>query len=277
MCSRANVAERIRPMLRRASPAMWVVGVAGALWLIFPFGYPNYDTAYSLLVGDQLAHGMSPDWGPTLRPPAHPLAELWGMLVSPLGAAGASDATTVVAYLALGAVAYLVYRLGALWFDRAIGVLAALIVLTRTPILETGMRDYVDFPYIVLLLAALAIESRRPRAGWPVLALLAVAGLLRPEAWLFSVVYLGYMALERDPEAGRFFALRRRQSLDQRELGGLAALAIAAPVGSAGFDLITLGNPVYGYTHTHQVVVTPTGLDGLVRYEPRLLGGVMQI
>ena len=39
------------------------------------------------------------------------------------------------------------------------------------------------------------IETRRPRAGWPVLALLALAGLLRPEAWLFSFAYLAYLVL----------------------------------------------------------------------------------
>jgi len=38
----------------------------------------------------------------------------------------------------------------------------------------------------VLVLAALAIETRRRRAGWPVIALLDLAGLLRPEAWLFA-------------------------------------------------------------------------------------------
>ena len=39
----------------------------------------------------------------------------------------------VVAYASLGLVGYLVYRLGSLWFDRWIGAVAALIVLTRAP------------------------------------------------------------------------------------------------------------------------------------------------
>jgi len=45
-------------------------------------------------------------------------------------------------------------------------------------------------------------------------------------------------------------------------------------VGWAGFDLITLGNPVYGYTHTHQVVVTP-GVVGRVEntYRIRVIDG----
>jgi len=82
--------------------------------------------------GDELAHGVGPDYGALQPPTPHPLADLWGVIVSPLGAAGASDATTVIAYLALGVIAYLVYRLGALWFDRAIGAVAALIVLFMT-------------------------------------------------------------------------------------------------------------------------------------------------
>ena len=91
-------------------------------------------------------------------------------------------------------IGYLVYRLGSLWFDRPVGAVAALIVLTRAPFLSNGLRAYVDLPYIALCLAALLIETRRRRAGWPVLALLALAGLLRPEAWLFSFAYLAWLA-----------------------------------------------------------------------------------
>ena len=113
-------------------------------------------------------------------------------MTTPLGD-GAITVTMVVAYASLGLVGYLVYRLGSLWFDRWIGAVAAAIVLTRAPFLSNGLRAYVDLPYIALCLGALAIETRRPRAGWPVLALLALAGLLRPEAWLFSFAYLAYL------------------------------------------------------------------------------------
>ena len=166
-------------MLRRGTPLLWIAGVAGALWLILPFAYPHYDTLYAVVWGHELAHGIGPDYGALQPPTPHPLADLWGVIVAPFGAAGASTATTVVAYLALGAVAYLVYRLGALWFDRPIGAVAALIVLTRPPVLSNGLLSYVDLPYVALVLTALVIETRRRRAGWPVLALLAVAGLLR--------------------------------------------------------------------------------------------------
>src|SRR4029077_6063918 len=90
----------------------------------------------------------------------------------------------------------LVSRLASLWFDRWIGAVAAAIVLTRAPFLSNGLRAYVDLPYIALCLGALTIEAKRPRAGWPVLALLVPAGLLRPEAWLFAGVYWLWLAFE---------------------------------------------------------------------------------
>ena len=78
-------------------------------------------------------------------------------------------------------------------------------MLTRRPVLDFGARAYVDIPYLVLVLAALLVETRRPRAGAPVLALLALAGLIRPEAWLFSAAYVGWLILggERDPRPPR--------------------------------------------------------------------------
>lgn len=188
----APVRSGIRRLL---APTAWVVAVSTLLLLLFPPGFPNYDTIYALVWGRELAEGVGPDVGAALPPTPHPLAELFGLLTSPLGD-GATDATMVIAYISLGLVGYLVYRLGSLWFDRWIGAVAALIVLTRAPYLSNGLRAYVDLPYIALVLGALLVETRRPRCGWPVLALLALAGLLRPEAWLFSLAYLGYLLLE---------------------------------------------------------------------------------
>src|SRR4051795_5442093 len=156
-------------------PLAWVGVTAAILLLLFPTGFPNYDTIYALVWGRELAHGVSPDYGAALPPTPHPLADLLGAVTTPMGN-GAITVTMIVAYLSLGLVGYLVYRLGSLWFDRPIGAVAALIVLTRAPFLSNGLRAYVDLPYIALCLGALVIESKRPRAGWPVLALLALAG-----------------------------------------------------------------------------------------------------
>ncbi len=291
----------------------WVAGVGAALLILFPIGFPNYDTIYALVWGRELAHGVGPDYGAALPPTPHPLADLLGAVTTPLGN-GAIDVTMVIAYLSLGLIGYLIYRLGTLWFDRPIGAIAALIVLTRAPYLSNGLRAYVDLPYIALTLGALLIETKRPRAGWPVLALLALAGLLRPEAWLFSVVYLIYLAL--DPEAlgpadqapnhassshqcGPDAETRKPLDRADTQIAGLirpaigrargflvsptgaalTTLALAAPIIWALFDWITTGSPTYSFTGTRETVDTlarHTGPVDLILWGPRALGEVMQ-
>jgi hypothetical protein len=288
------------------TPAAWVAGTAAVLLLLFPLGFPNYDTIYALLWGREMAHGLSPDMGAALPPTPHPLAELFGLVTTPFGD-GAIDPTMVVAYVSLGLVGYLVYRLGALWFDHPIGAVAALIVLTRAPYLSNGLRAYIDIPYIALCLGALLLETKRPRAGWPVLALLALAGLLRPEAWLFSFAYLAYLLLapaSEDPAGAsrqdeteeeesvsleradtqiagliRPAIVRARATLSSPHGALLVGLTLAGPVLWALFDWITAGSPTYSFTGTRETVDTlqrQTGPVDLVLYGPRRLGEVLQ-
>ncbi|HWW67824.1 MAG TPA: hypothetical protein VNY83_07540 [Solirubrobacterales bacterium] len=285
------------------APATWIAAVTAVLLALFPVGFPNYDTIYALVWGRELAHGVGPDYGSALPPTPHPLADLVGLVATPLGN-GAIAVTMVIAYASLGLVGYLVYRLGSLWFDRWIGAVAAAIVLTRAPFLSNGLRAYVDLPYIALCLGALTIESKRPRAGWPVLALLALAGLLRPEAWLFSLAYLSYLLLGHErssrprgveeemrapleradtQSAGliRPALVRARGALISSPSRGavLIALALAAPILWALFDWITTGSPTYSFTGTRETVETlkrQTGPVDLVLYGPRRLGEVLQ-
>jgi hypothetical protein len=307
---RAPVPQRARNWL---IPLAWVAGVGAVILVLFPLGFPNYDTIYALVWGRELAHGVSPDYGAALPPTPHPLADLLGIVTTPLGD-GAIAVTMIVAYVSLGLVGYLVYRLGALWFDRPIGAVAAAIVLTRAPFLSNGLRAYVDIPYIALVLGALLIETKRPRAGWPVLTLLALAGLLRPEAWLFSVAYLAYLLLtapeasvipdpagrassshEPHPEREARTPLERADTQNAglirpafvRARGVLASppgvalvtLTFAAPILWALFDWITAGSPTYSFTGTRETVDTlarQTGPVDLVLYGPRRLGEVLQ-
>jgi hypothetical protein len=269
--------------------------VSAALLLVFPVGFPNYDTIYALVWGRELAHGVSPDYGSALPPTPHPLTDLIGLVSTPLGD-GAITVTMVIAYASLGLIGYFVYRLGSLWFDRWIGAAAAAIVLTRAPFLSNGLRAYIDLPYIALCLAALTVEAKRPRAGWPVLALLVPAGLLRPEAWLFSIAYLVYLAwnpnrgvegTERAPleradtqSAGliRPALVRARGALSVPPLA-LIALALAGPLLWVLFDAITAGDPLYSLTGTQETVETlkrHTGPVDLILYGPRALGEVLQ-
>jgi hypothetical protein len=261
----------------RLTPFFWIAAITAALLLIFPTGFPNYDTIYALVWGRELAHGQSPDYGAALPPTPHPLADLLGLITTPIGD-GAITVTMIVAYVSLALCGYLVYRLGTIWFDRWIGIAAAAIVLTRAPYLSNGLRAYVDLPYIALCLGALTIEAKRPRAGWPVLALLALAGLLRPEAWGFSIAYWLWLVFDFAGPTGRKGAYIDRNR-PVGEMVWLGALALAAPLAWIAFDAITTGNPFWSLTGTQSTVETldrRTGPVDVVLYGPRALGEVLQ-
>ena len=250
--------------MRRLAPSVIVVAGALIAWAIVGTGFANYDTAYSLLWGDDLAHGRLPDYDVLLAPTPHPLATLGGIVLSPLGD-GAEDVVVVLAFLSLGALAYVTYALGAQWFGPAAGALAAVVILTREPVLSFGVRAYVDIPYVALALAALLVESRRPRAGVPTLVLLTVAGLLRPEAWLFAAAYWLWLARSGDH--------------DRPALVGLAALAAAGPAIWALSDLLIAGDPLYSLTGTQDNADTlnrKTGLDEVPITVPRRLGEILR-
>lgn len=259
--------------------AAFVAVVSAILLAVFPLGFTNYDTIYYLLWGREIFDGMSPDYSPALTPTPHPLYDLLGFVTAPIGD-GAITVAVVIAYLSLGMLVYLVYRLGSLWFDRPIGLLGALFVITAAPVLSTGLRAYIDIPFIVLCLGALLVETRKSRAGWPVLAFLVPAGLLRPEAWLFSAVYFVWLMVEFRMEEGRRLPkpLLRPDRIDGRVVG-LALLAAAGPLLWFLFDLITAGNPLESFTGTRDNVETlerATGPVDVVLYGPRRLGEVLQ-
>ena len=249
--------------MARAKGLLWSVGLALLLFAIFRTGFANWDTAYALVWGNEVASGRRPDFdGVALAPTTHPLADLLGLVLVPLGD-GAQTVVVAIAFLSLGVVGYLVYRLATTWFGPLAGVAAALIVLTREPVLSFGVRAYVDLPYLALVLGALAVEIRRPRAGAPVLGLLGLAGLLRPEAWLFAAAYLVWLGVD---SRGR--ALR------------LAPLALAAPVLWVVGDLVSTGDPLASLTGTRDNLETlgrATGLHGLVTAPPRRLGEILRV
>jgi hypothetical protein len=289
----------VPPSLRKwLTPAAWVAAVTAVLLIVFPVGFPNYDTIYALVWGRELAHGISPDYGAALPPTPHPLTDFIGLIASPFGEAPIT-VIMILAYVSLGLIAYFVYRLGATWFDKWVGALAAVIVLTRAPFLSNGLRAYVDLPYIALCLGALYIEARKPRAGWPVLALLVPAGLLRPEAWGFAIAYWLWLAFDlrragstaltgRKPDHMTGFRpintvfgweVGWRGERGTRELAWLGLLALGGPIIWVLFDAITTGNPLYSLTGTQETVESlkrQTGPVDLVVYGPRRLGEVMQ-
>ena len=152
------------------------------VWALAGHGLVNYDTLYTLVWGREIAAGRTPDLDVAVAPTPHPLADVGAVLLAPLSNAGsglqgqaAMAVVLVLSFVALALLARVVFALGRDWFGTWAGVAAALIVVTRVPVLDFGARAYVDIPFIALVLAALLVETRRPRAGWPVLALLAAA------------------------------------------------------------------------------------------------------
>jgi len=264
---RSPTAPRL-PLGRLKGPAV-AGAVAGLLWLVIGHGFANYDALYSLVWGQQLSRGETPRYNLPIAPTPHPLGTVVGLILSPLGPGGAETGLVVIGYLALGALGYLVYRLGAEWFGPLVGLIAGAVILTREPVLSYGIRAYVDIPYLVLVLGAVLVESRRPRAGLPVLVLLAVAGLLRPEAWLFSGAYLVWLGVRRGPGRPREWG----------ELARLAPVAAAAPVIWGAADLLVTGNPLWSLTktrHTAETLKRVTGLNNVPITGSRRLGEVLR-
>src|SRR3954462_6711089 len=215
--------------MARLRAAAWIGALGLLLWLVWGHGFAKCDALYSLVWGRELADGHGPSYDVSLAPTPHPLANLAGLALAPLSPRTGEDVLVVVAFLALATCGYLVYALGARWFGVAAGVLAALLFLTREPVLSYGTRAYVDLPYLALVLGALpTVERRRPP-----FALLALAGLLRPEAWLFSAALLVW-----------------------RRDWALLPLAAAAPALWLFGDLIATGDPLHSLTGTRENVAT---------------------
>jgi hypothetical protein len=240
----------------RAKLIAGLAALTAALWLVVGRALVNYDTLYALVWGRDVGHGHLPDYDVFLAPTPHPLQTLAAALLTPLSADTALAVVGVGAFAGLAMLGWIVYRLGAEWFHPAVGVIAAVVILTRRPVLDFGARAYVDIPYLCLVLGALLVETRRPRAGTPVIVLLGLAGLIRPEAWLFSAAYVLWL----------------------RDLR-LALLVAAAPLLWALSDLVVTGDPLHSLTGTRENADTlgrVTGLDDVPITVPRRLGEILR-
>jgi hypothetical protein len=261
---------------------VWVLAGAAVLRLLAGVGFANYDTLYALAWGGQLSRGGTPAYDVAIAPTPHPLVELLGLVFVPLGARTAIDVAVALGFISLSACTYLVYRLGRVWIGRATGALAALIFVTRVPVLSYGVRAYVDLPYLALLLGALLAESsRRARdgraSGTPALALLALAGLLRPEAWAFSGLYWLYLA-DLVPARMRV-AGWRSQNPGRGALARVTLLAAAAPLVWIVSDLAITGDPLWSLTNTRHTASTlgrVKGIGNVPEYIPRRIGEILR-
>jgi hypothetical protein len=255
----------------------------GALlvWIVYGSGFVDYDALYALIWGDDLAGGRRPpDLDARHSPTSHPLSTALSAPLAQFGgdALGMLQAITIVSFAALG---WAGYRLGERTFGPAAGAVFALILLTRPLLVKQALSANVDIPFLALVLGAAAMEARTPRRGRPVLALLAVAGWLRPEAWLLALAYAAWLLWPRQgaapgeaASAGTARAPGEAASPTGRERAALAALALAGPLGWAVFDWIAAGDPLHSMNQTSSAaerIGRPRGVDRAVRLTPGYL------
>ncbi|MDP9385586.1 MAG: hypothetical protein M3P50_10205, partial [Actinomycetota bacterium] len=215
-----------RRRLGRALPgAATIVGVAGGLRLVYDPTHVNYDTRYALLWARDLWQGHRPEFLADFAPTPHPLQIAASSLALPFGD-GADQAAIAAILLCFGAVVWLAYRLGAVLFSPWVGVITALVALTRPALERDALLAYQDVPFAALILGAVLLEAGRPRRGPAVLGLLALAGLLRPEAWVLAGLYVLYLW----------------RSTECRRLPLLIGLAALAPALWALMDWLVTGD-----------------------------------
>jgi hypothetical protein len=234
----------------RAAPAIAAVAlVAGLASIVEPDAYPSYDYVFAMASAQDLLAGRTSGYDVLYSPVPHPLTLLEALAVVPLGEL-AFPIFTAVALLALGLLCWSLFRIGAKIASWPVGLLAAALVFTSPAIFELAVRAYGDIAFAALVAAAIALEVSRTRRGWPVLAVLAVAGLLRPEAWLLSAAYW-------------LFVFPSRSWRERVALGALVALAPAIWI---AMDILLTGDPLHAvavtraYTESTQASLTPDTL-----------------
>ncbi len=224
---------------------------AGALAGYFAFPtYPTYDSFYALLWGRDLLHLHLPDFSVYRGPTEHPLAIAFGALCAVFGQGGARLMVlgSIASFVALTAG---IFRLTRLCFGPFAAALAALLMLSRLFDANLAAQGYLDITYIALIVWATALEVERSRRGTPVFVLLALAGLLRPDAWVLGGVYWLWCAW---PARRRLWSRAGRGAAaagpSPRALAGYLALVAAAPVLWVALDTIVTGDPLYSLHST---------------------------
>ncbi|MBI5105416.1 MAG: hypothetical protein HZB46_10645 [Solirubrobacterales bacterium] len=196
--------------------------------------YPNYDSTYSMLWGRELLDGRLPSFEAYRAPTQHPLAIVFGALLSLLGEG--ADRIMVLCTLASFVVLCAgVYRLGKVAFTPLVGFAAAAILCTRFDFPFLAARAYIDIPYLVFVVWAAAFELEQPRRGGRVWVLLVCAGLLRPEAWLLLGIY---------------FLWCNTGPLTLADRARTAVYTAIAPVVWVFTDYVVTGRPLFSLQHT---------------------------
>jgi hypothetical protein len=221
------------PAWRRAERAGVAAraGAAVALFLAAPT-YPNYDAYYHLVWGRELLDGQAPTFEAYQAPTQHPLELVVAALLALVAGGWADRALVLVSVLSLVLLAWAVFRLGARLLGPWPGVAAAFFTASSFALLLLAARGYVDVPFLALVFwaAVRASDPAHPRDDRGTMALLVLAGLLRPEAWILA----GLLAVWRRSPA-------------------LLAAAAAAPLVWIAVDVAVTGDPLRSITGTSEL------------------------
>lgn len=216
---------------------VWGATALGVAFLAFAvYGRPalNGDVIHALIWGRDLGAGQLPAYseGPT----PHPLTNLIAAGLSALGPGGAYHASEVLALLFVGALVITVALLGRALFSLPVGILAAVLLATDYGTMWRAMAGFYDIPALALAAGALIAVLRRRRLVLPAV-LLALAGLIRPEYWLYGGL-LGLYALARGHGRDRLLA---------------PAICASAPLLWIASDAAITGEPLWSLTHTQDL------------------------
>ena len=236
----SSSAPRLAVPAAAAIPAtrwVWIAFAAlSAVALIYALAYPTqpqYDSAYSLLWGREIADGVAPTVDSYRAPTEHPLLLGLSIALGPLGETG-GRILVVICALSVVALAGAAYRLGRVAAGALAGAVAAGLIASRLNLWLLASIGFVDVVYIALVGWAAALEAERPRRGGIVWVLLALGGLLRPEAWLLAGLYAIWIGWPG-------------------QLRGVVRAALRAAPGPLlwmAVDLSLTGNPLFSLQHT---------------------------
>lgn len=274
--------------------------IAVVVWAVAPTA-GNYDSVLDLVWARELLAGHAPGFEAYAASTPHPAWLALGVPVVAIFGDGGDRVLVLVSALSLAFLAAATVRIGRVLGEAiagadddrrartglATGLVAGALTLSSFAFLLLAARGYLDVPFLALVAwaGALILADARQRPQQPTFdvgrrtaadgdvgrvapptwrrpaVLLALAGLLRPEAWVLAGLYWlwctarGRWAAADDPLDGRAAHL---------------VLVLAAPLLWAAMDLAVTGNPLHSLTATSQLA-EDLGRDRGILRAPRVL------
>jgi hypothetical protein len=254
---------------RQSLLALALAAMTVAIRLVIGRPWVNNDALWALVWGRQILHGEVPTFGISQSSTPHPLTNLLAAMVNVPGARAGYWILAYVGLAAFAAILALTFNLARRWFGIAAGLVAVVVIASSPAFVAAAGSAQMDLLFVALVLAALSLAVRGREVA--AMSALAAAGLMRPEAWVFSGAFLLWLWACRTPGLSR-----------------LIIVAAIAPVVWLLADLLVTGNPLYALTYTQEEAETlgrTTGVTevpsaarlGLARLltTPGLLGGIV--